>query len=86
MIQIIKFSTPTCGPCHQYKPIFDKIQNEFPQHQFREVDCTQEPNITKNYGVKSVPTTLFLDSGGNILGREVGIVSEEQLRTKLKNI
>ncbi len=59
MKKVIKFSTPTCGPCKTYSPIFKQAATRFTDTTFEEVDCTAEPDRAKLLGIRMVPTTIF---------------------------
>lgn len=79
-MQIIKFSTDSCGPCKQYAPIFERVSTQYPDIEFKSINCQDNPDFTQNYGVKQVPTTLFLDSGGNVKNRNTGMLTESMLK------
>jgi thioredoxin 1 len=79
------FGATWCGPCKALAPIVDKIADDF-QGKIKVVtvdidDCTE---ITKKYGVKSVPTVLVFNKGEKT-GQSVGLTSRENL-LKLLNL
>lgn len=84
MKKLIKFSTPTCQPCQQLSPIFHKVKNQFPQIQFEEVDCTKDQDAVKTYGIRGVPTLILVEEG-EIMKRNVGLISERELIDFLKD-
>ncbi len=47
------------------------------------VYCDSDMNAAYNYGVQSIPTTLFFDSEGNLIDYKVGVISEAQLENML---
>ena len=82
---IVDFGATWCGPCKALAPIIDKIADDF-QGKVKVVtvdidDCTE---VTKKYGVKSVPTVLAFQ-GGQKTGQSVGLTSRENI-LKLVNL
>lgn len=84
-MKVIKFSSKTCVPCEQYKPIFDIIKNKYPHIEFQEVSIESNPELTLEYKVKSVPTTIFIKNN-QIFNRQIGKLSEYQLEQFVKQL
>lgn len=80
MKKIIKFSTSNCGPCLQLKPIFEKVKQSTPGILFQEVDCGVNSELPRSLGIRGVPTLILFDENGTEIKRNVGLVSEQQLR------
>lgn len=76
----VKFTASWCGPCKTQQPNIDKMEAEFPTVKFFEVDTDQFPQLTRNYGIKSLPT-LALIKDGKIIKSIVGITLIAGLRT-----
>ena len=54
---VVKYSAPTCGPCHTLKPILSKVVEEFDgKIHYVEIDIEQDPEIAENAGVTGTPT------------------------------
>lgn len=60
---MVKYVSPSCGPCHTLKPILNKVVDEFDGRiHFVEIDITQDPDIAENAQVIGTPTVqLFKD-------------------------
>ena len=57
---MVKYSSPTCGPCHTLKPILSKVADEFEgKIHYVEIDIEQDPDIAENAGVVGTPTIQF---------------------------
>ncbi|WP_263971780.1 thioredoxin-disulfide reductase [Leptolyngbya ohadii] len=57
---MVKYASPTCGPCHTLKPILSKIVDEFDgQIHYVEIDIEQDPQIAESAGVVGTPTVQF---------------------------
>jgi thioredoxin 1 len=76
----VKFTADWCGPCRTQQPNIDKMEAEFPTVKFLCVDTDKFPQLTRNYGIKSLPT-LVLIKDGNIINKVVGITLIAGLRT-----
>lgn len=40
----------------------------------------------RQYAVRSMPTTIFFDGEGNVAGRHLGILTEDQLRDRMRQL
>ena len=67
-----------CQPCMIYKPILEQFQIDNPTINIINIDVDDNPDKAKEYGVRSVPTTLFL-MGGKVIDERVGIQSVADL-------
>ena len=57
---MVKYVSPTCGPCHTLKPILNKVVDEFEgKMHFVEIDIEAEPEIAKAAQVTGTPTVQF---------------------------
>ncbi len=57
---MVKYSAPTCGPCHSLKPILSKVVDEFDNKiHYVEIDIEQDPEIAENASVTGTPTVQF---------------------------
>ena len=59
MINILYFSTKTCGPCQMFKPIVQQASAETGTN-INYVDAQENSAMALAYSVTSVPTLIFL--------------------------
>lgn len=66
-------------------PRLDELAGEFGgQIKFVSVNIDQSPALATQFNVQSIPTLLFFGRDGKVTDTSVGLVSAEELRTKLK--
>lgn len=57
---MVKYVSPTCGPCHTLKPILNKVVDEYDGRiHFVEIDIEADPEIAQNAQVMGTPTIQF---------------------------
>jgi len=81
---LLYFSGENCNVCHALRPKFKELfDKEFPKIKQIYLDAHENPQISANFQVFSVPTMLvFLD--GKEFIREGRAVSMHQLQQKLQ--
>lgn len=84
-INFVKFAATWCSPCKMIAKNIDKIKTEFPEVKFQEVDVDDDPDIAKNYKIKSVPTVIVFKDNEEII-RLIGAVKIDALRKAVRDI
>ncbi len=57
---MVKYVSPTCGPCKTLKPMLDKVVTEYEDKiHFVEIDIVEDPEIAKMGQVVGTPTVQF---------------------------
>lgn len=75
---VVDFWAEWCGPCRQFKPIFEQLSKEYGNRvTFYSVNVDKSPGIAATYGIQSIPTILFVDKNGNI-DRQIGAMSYDE--------
>jgi len=83
---MVKYVSPTCGPCHTLKPILDRVVEEFDgKMHLVEIDITADPDIAETAGVVSTPTIQFFKNQ-ELLDQMVGIKPKSQYREKIVSL
>jgi thioredoxin reductase (NADPH) len=81
---MVKYASPTCGPCHTLKPILSKVADEFDgQIHYVEIDIEQDPEIAESAGVTGTPTVQFFKDKA-LVGEMKGVKQKSQYREMLQ--
>jgi len=79
-LSVIKVGAEWCGPCRMTKPILEKVaSNDVNDVTFGELDTENNPNLSMELGIRSIPTTLFYKNGEKIK-TFVGAYTDHQLK------
>jgi thiol-disulfide isomerase/thioredoxin len=83
---IVYFTTPDCAPCKTVqRPALSKLLLLTGDSvQVVEIDATQRPDLAKQWGVMSVPTTFLLDARGEARYVNNGVTRVEKLMEQLQ--
>ncbi|MEJ7593100.1 MAG: trypsin-like peptidase domain-containing protein [Planctomycetaceae bacterium] len=76
-VQLLDFSAGYCGPCQQMVPILQRMEHA--GYPIRQIDITEEPELTKRFNVDRIPTLVLLVEGKEVR-RFVGLTGEDELR------
>lgn len=81
---ILDIYAPWCGPCQQMTPILDELEKELGNsYKFAKLNVDEAREIsTKEFGVTSVPTFVFIKDGV-VKGKETGYMSKEVFQQKI---
>lgn len=72
---IVDFFATWCGPCRMLGPIIDEISKDY---KIIKIDVDECPNISKEYGVMSVPTIIKFRNGEEV-DKNIGFLPKEEL-------
>mgnify|MGYP004005108737 CR=1 FL=1 len=84
-LYLIKFSSPTCGPCQSMKPVFTQLEKDNPNLDIYEVDTSISPELAQHFTIRSVPTIHFC-KGREILYTFNGATPLGNLQYVISNI
>lgn len=60
---VIDFSATWCGPCKMIAPLYEELSEDFSNAIFLKVDVDENHETAAKYGVKAMPTFLFIKRG-----------------------
>ena len=80
---VVDFWAEWCGPCRMIGPIIEEMHKEYEgKALIGKVDVDSNPGISAKFGVRNIPTILFIKNG-EIADKSIGAVPKEQLTSKL---
>ena len=80
---LVDFWATWCGPCRMQAPILDELDEQLGDKvKICKLDVDDEPAIAQRFGVFSIPT-LMVFRNGEMISKEVGVHTVEQLMTML---
>lgn len=81
---MIDFWAEWCGPCRMVTPIVEEMANDYAgKAVIGKVNVDDNPDISAKYGIRNIPTILFL-KGGQVVDKSVGAVPKNILTEKME--
>jgi thiol-disulfide isomerase/thioredoxin len=78
-LTVIKFSSPTCGPCRLLKPKFEDISYEGVTKESINIMDSESIDWSLDYNIRSVPTTIIFNKGkevSRVIGNDINKIKE----------
>lgn len=83
---VIDFWAEWCGPCRMVGPIVDELATEYADRVvIGKVDVDNNDEITSKYGIRNIPTILFIKNG-EVVDKQVGAAQKAVLTEKIENL
>ena len=80
---LVDFWATWCGPCRMQAPILEELDEQLNgKVKICKLDVDDEPAIAQRFGFMSIPT-LMVFRNGEMISKEVGVHTVEQLMTML---
>ena len=76
---ILIFSTTFCTQCRAAKSLISEVIKNQSDISYIEVDAESNLELVRRVGIRSTPTTLFLDRSGFEIARATGAPKRDQL-------
>jgi thioredoxin 1 len=71
-LSVIDFWAEWCGPCRAIGPVIEDLSKEYDGRvNVGKVNVDNNPQISMNYGITSIPAILFV-KGGKVVDKLVG--------------
>jgi thioredoxin 1 len=85
-VLMVDFWAEWCAPCRAIAPTLDELARESGgKVTLAKVNVDEHPALAARYGVRSIPTILFI-KGGAVVDQVIGAVPKAQLKKKLDAI
>ncbi len=80
---LVDFWAEWCGPCKMVGPVVEEVASDYEgKAVVGKVNVDQNPSISAKYGIRSIPTILFIKDG-EVVDKSVGAVPKKTLTEKL---
>jgi len=85
--RLLDLGAHACIPCKMMAPILDELKKDYAAVFRTEfIDVWQDQAAGQKHGVKTIPTQIFFDAGGQELFRHEGFMSKEDILAKWKEL
>ena len=83
---VVDFWAAWCGPCRMIAPIIEELANQYEgKVKVGKLDVDENQQVAIRYGVRSIPTVLFL-KGGQVKDQIIGAVPKSVFVEKLSKL
>jgi len=80
---MLDFWAVWCGPCRMIAPIVEEMSGEYEgKAVIGKVDVDSNPNVAMKYGIRNIPTVLFVKNG-EVADKQVGAGPKQVFTSKL---
>ena len=73
-----------CGPCRMLSPIIDELAEETDNCLFYKLNVDDAENISREYGIMSIPTILIFKNG-ELAEKSIGLKTKDELKKLLED-
>lgn len=85
-VSLVDFWAPWCGPCRMLSPVIDELAADFDgKAKICKVNSDEEQDLAVKYGVRSIPTILFMKDG-EVVDTMIGAASKQAFTDKLNSL
>ena len=83
-LSVIDFWAEWCGPCRAIGPVIDELSKEYDgKVNIGKVNVDENPQISMNYGITSIPAILFIKDG-QVVDKLVGAQHKSNFIKKIE--
>jgi len=83
-LSVIDFWAPWCGPCLALGPTIEALAQEYDgKVNIGKVNVDENPQLSINYGITSIPAVLFIKNG-QVVDKQVGAAPKSVFEKKIQ--
>jgi len=80
MVTMVDLGAKACIPCKMMMPVMDAVEKEYAgKAAIIFIDVWENPDQSKRYGLKSIPTQIFYDRQGKEVFRHEGFFDKKPI-------
>ncbi|MCB2294526.1 thioredoxin family protein [Clostridium algoriphilum] len=84
---LVDLGATTCIPCKEMVPVLAEVKKMYDGKAIVNViDINDNPEEANKYGIRVIPTQIFLDKDGKEVFRHEGFFSKEEIAKVFKNM
>jgi thioredoxin 1 len=85
-VAVVDFWAEWCGPCRLVSPIIEELSTEYgDKAQIGKLNVDHNPEVSMQFGVRSIPTILFIKDG-KVIDKHVGTATKATLKQKIDSL
>ena len=77
------FWAPWCGPCRMLLPTLEELAENLSDVKICKINVDDESELAARFGIMSIPTLIVFENG-RIVGKSVGVRSEDEILEMLE--
>lgn len=84
-LTVVDFWAEWCGPCRAIGPVIEELSKDYAgKVNIGKVNVDQNPQVSFNYGITSIPAILFIKNG-QVVDKQVGAAPKSVLDKKIQS-